>query len=300
MKLDCTEVRAMTIQLSSSCLFNLDFTLCCGQTFRWDKHGEWWYGVVGEEVCKIRQKCKTLEFELVNASFVENYFRLQDDLPKILSRINKDKNIEAAISDFRGLRILRQEPWECLISYICATYKSISAIKRMLSNLSKRFGEEICLNSHDFYTFPKPAELAGASVKELAACGLGYRAKYISETARLVCENTFDLERLKETTYEKAKEELMRLPGVGPKVADCVLLFSLEKLEAFPVDVWIKRVILNYYARHFPDEFVKKISVQESLSSSEYEKLSSFGREYFGSYAGYAQEYLYHYERMQH
>lgn len=300
MKLDCTEVGVMTIQLSSSCPFNLDYTLCCGQAFRWDKQGEWWYGVVGEEAFRIRQKFKMLEFESTNAGFVENYFRLHDDLPKILSQINKDKKIEAAISRFRGLRILRQEPWECLISYICATYKSISAIKRILSNLSKRFGEETCLESHGFYTFPKPVKLAHASVQKLAACGLGYRAKYVSETAKLVCEDTFDLELLKKTAYEKAKEELMNLPGVGPKVADCVLLFSLEKLEAFPVDVWIRRAILKYYARHFPNEFFRRISAQESLSSSEYEKLSSFGREYFGKYAGYAQEYLYHYERMQH
>jgi N-glycosylase/DNA lyase len=143
MKSDCTEVKAMKIQLGPSCLFSLDFTLCCGQTFRWGKQGEWWYGVAGEEVCKIRQKPRILEFESVNTSFVENYFRLHDDLPKILSLISRDKNIQTAIEEFRGLRILRQEPWECLISYICATYKSISAIKGMLANLSRRFGEEI-------------------------------------------------------------------------------------------------------------------------------------------------------------
>lgn len=288
----------MTIQLSPSCLFNLDFTLCCGQTFRWDKQGDWWYGVVGEEVCKIRQNGKTLEFKGVNASFVENYFRLHDDLPRILSQINKDKNIGAAICEFRGLRILRQEPWECLISYICATYKSISAIKRMLCSLSKRFGEKICLERRSFYTFPKPAKLAIAGLHELDACGLGYRAKYVSETAKLVYESTNSLEHLKKKTYENAKEELMGFPGVGPKVADCVLLFSLDKLEAFPVDVWIRRVILKYYAQSFPNEFIRRMSAQESLSSSEYKKLSSFGRKYFGSYAGYAQEYLYHYERM--
>ena len=168
----------------------------------------------------------------------------------------------------------------------------------MLFNLSKRFGEETCIESHVLYTFPKPMKLAQASVQELAACGLGYRAKYVSETAKLFCERTFDLERLKKTAYEKAKQELMDLPGVGPKVADCVLLFSLEKLEAFPVDVWIKRAILRYYARHFPNKLIKNISAQESLSSPAYEKMSSFGREYFGSYAGYAQEYMYHYERI--
>ena len=290
----------MTIQLSPSCPFNLAATLCCGQTFRWDKQGEWWYGVVREEVCKIRQNGKTLEFESVKASLIKEYFRLDDDLPKILSQINKDKIIGAAISEFRGLRILRQEPWECLISYICAQYKNISAIKGMLANLSRKFGEEISLDNHSFHTFPKLEKLAKADMHQLEACGLGYRAKYVSETAKLACGNTLDLEGLKKAAYEKAKKELMNLPGIGPKVADCILLFSLEKLQAFPVDVRIKRAVLRYYARHFPDEFVRRISLQESLSISDYEKLSSFGRKYFGRYAGYAQEYLYHYERMQH
>jgi N-glycosylase/DNA lyase len=290
----------MKIELSPSRAFNLDFTLCCGQTFRWKKQAEWWYGIVGEAVFKIRRSGKALESEGVNASFVENYFRLDDDLPSIFSHINKDKTIEAAISEFNGLRILRQEPWECLISYICATYKSISAIKGMLANLSRRFGEETHIDTQTLYTFPKASKLARASLHELEACGLGYRAKYVSETAKYVRENILDLEQLKKTTYRKAKQELTYLPGVGPKVADCILLFSLEKLESFPIDVWIRRVILRYYARHFPKEFVKKLSTQESLSNSAYEKLNSFGKEYFGDYAGYAQEYLYHYERMHH
>jgi N-glycosylase/DNA lyase len=288
----------MKIQLSPSRPFNLDFTLCCGQTFRWEKHGDWWYGVVGQTPCKIRQTGNTLAFEDVDTGFVENYFRLDDDLPQIFSRINKDENIEAAISEFNGLRILRQEPWECLISYICATYKSISAIKGMLANLSRRFGEETRMDTQILYTFPKPTKLAEAGLHELEACGLGYRAKYVSETAKIVRENTLNLERLEKMAYAKAKQDLTCLPGVGPKVADCVLLFSLEKLQAFPVDVWIRRAILKYYAQYFPREFVKRLSAQESLSSSGYEKLGSFGREYFGDYAGYAQEYLYHHERM--
>ena len=289
----------MKIQLGSLCPLNLDFTLCCGQAFRWEKQGDWWKGVVREKACRIRQKGQTLEFEGANESVIENYFRLDDDLPNIFSEIKKDRNIEAAIDEFTGLRILRQEPWECLISYICATYKSIPAIKRMLLNLSGRLGEATYQEGNDFYTFPKPVKLARASVQELAACGLGYRARYVSETAKLICGGAFDLECLKRIPYSKAKEKLMNLPGVGPKVADCVLLFSLEKLEAFPVDVWVKRAVLKHYEGHFPDEFVRRISATESLSSPEYEKLSAFGREYFGKYAGYAQEYVYHYERMQ-
>lgn len=287
----------MRIQLSPLTPFNLDFTLCCGQTFRWDKKDSWWYGVVGEKVLRIRQNGNTLEFENANADFVKSYFRLHDDLPMVFSHISKDDHIKTAIKEFRGLRILRQDPWECLISYICATYKSIVAIRQMLLNLSEKFGEEMHFDGCGFYTFPTPAELAKATVKELAGCGLGYRARYVSETAKAVYGDSFDFERLKRSDYETARVELLNFSGVGPKVADCVLLFSLEKLEAFPVDVWMRRVILRHYAEHFPRGFIKRISDEKSLSNSEYARLNLFGRRYFGEYAGYAQEYLYHYER---
>ena len=285
------------IQLSPLTPFNLDFALCCGQTFRWDKKDDWWYGVAAEKVLRIRQNGNTLEFENANADFVKSYFRLHDDLPMIFLHISKDSHIKTAIKEFRGLRILRQAPWECLVSYICATYKNIAAIKQMLLDLSERFGEEIRFNGCSFYTFPTPAELAKATVKELAGCGLGYRAKYVSGTAKAVYEHSLDLERLKRCDYETARAELLNFPGVGPKVADCILLFSLEKLEAFPVDVWMRRVILRHYAEHFPRGFIKRISDEKSLSNSGYARLNLFGRRYFGEHAGYAQEYLYHYER---
>jgi N-glycosylase/DNA lyase len=289
----------MRIQISHSNPLNLDVTLCCGQVFRWDKIGEWWYSVVGEKAFKIRQTDDELEFENADEAFVRAYFGLHDYLPKIFSQINKDKHVGCAIKKFKGLRIIRQDPWECLISYICATYKNIPAIKQMLFNLSKKFGNETSFDGHDFYTFPKPERLAKASVKELTECGLGYRAKYVSDTAKTVWNDDFNLGNLKKLKYEKARCELLNLSGVGLKVADCVLLFSLEKLEAFPVDVWMKRVILKYYADHFPTDFIRKISCKKSPTKTEYERLSLFGRKYFGEYAGYAQEYLYHYERTQ-
>lgn len=287
----------MKIWLNPSCPFNLDLTLCCGQVFRWSKQSEWWYGVVEEKVLKIRQIGDELEFENGDVEFVKNYFGLNNDLPQILSKISKDEHIKHAVEMFNGLRIIRQNPWECLISYICATYKNISAIKQMLFNLSKKFGEEIHFEGQKFYTFPTPERLAKATTQELASCGLGYRVNYVSETARRIHENHFDLEGLRSMGYEEAKKELLKFNGVGLKVADCVLLFSLEKFEAFPVDVWMKRVILKYYADHFPKEFVRKVSGKRGLSNAEYEKLNLFGRKYFGEYAGYAQEYLYHYER---
>jgi N-glycosylase/DNA lyase len=287
----------MKIRLSPSCPFNLGFTLNCGQVFRWSKQGEWWYGVVREKIFKMRQISNQLEFENVDSDFAKDYFGLHDDLPKILQQITKDKHIETAAKKFNGLRILRQDPWECLISYICATYKNISAIKQTLFNLCKKFGEKVCFDGYEFYIFPTSEVLAEATVEELAECGIGYRAKYVSKTAKMVYKNGFEFKRLRKMSYEKAREELLDFPGVGLKVADCVLLFSLGKLEAFPVDVWIKRAILEYYANHFPKEFIRRISGKNSLTTSEYEKLSSFGRMYFGGYAGYAQEYLYHYER---
>jgi N-glycosylase/DNA lyase len=286
----------MRIHLNPSCPFDLNVTLCCGQAFRWNRQGEWWYGIVEEKAFKIRQIEDFLEFEGANVEFVKNYFGLHDYLPKILSQISRDEHIKVAVKNFKGLRILRQDPWECLISYICATYKNVPAIRRMLLNLSEKFGDKVYYDGYDFYTFPTSERLAEAPEKELAKCSLGYRAKYVSETAKMAFKNDFEIERLRKMPYKKARDELLNFSGVGLKVADCVSLFSLGKLEAFPVDVWIKRALLKYYASHFPSEFIGKIS-GKSLTNSEYEKLSLFGREYFGKYAGYAQEYLYHYER---
>jgi N-glycosylase/DNA lyase len=288
----------MRIHLNSSCPLNLDVTLCCGQTFSWVKQHGWWYGIVKENVFKIFQKDDFLEFEDADTDFVKSYLGLYDDLPKILSQISKDEHMRTAVETFRGLRILRQDPWECLISYICATYKNISAIKKMLLNLSKAFGGKACYDGYDFYTFPTSEKLAKATNRELAKCGLGYRAKYVSETAKMILENHFEFEDLWKMSYEKAREELLNFSGVGSKVADCALLFSLGKPEAFPIDVWIKRAILKHYANHFPKEFIEKISRKKSLTDSEYDQMSLFARRYFGEYAGYAQEYLYHYERI--
>jgi len=294
----------MKIQLDQSTTpFDLEHTLRCGQLFRWDKRGDWWYGIIGEMVVKIRQINDRLVFqtfpEKADADLIENYFRLDDDLPFILSKIDKDEHIKNAIQRFRGLRISRQEPWECLISYICATYKNIPAIKNMILNLSKRFGRKITFNSHSFYTFPKPNDLARASLEEIKECKLGFRAASVLKTSKIVDRGEFSLEGLGKMDCEKARDELLSLPGVGQKVADCVLLFSLDKLEAFPVDVWIKRTVLDFYPSYFEDSFVERVLGKSSITPGEYETLSSFGRRYFGEYAGYAQEYLFLRSRSQ-
>jgi N-glycosylase/DNA lyase len=278
--------------------FNLDVTFCCGQVFRWDRKGDWWYGVAGGRAFKVRQLEEKLEFVNADWKFVENYFGLDDDLQKIAAAVGRDEHMRKALQAFWGMRIIRQEPWECLISYICATYKNIPAIRQMLLKLSRKFGEKTILDGYDFFTFPTPKKLACATERSLAECGLGYRAKYVQETSKRIFENGFELERLRQLPYLEAKKQLCGFAGVGPKVADCALLFSLGKTEAFPVDRWVERVILNHYVETLPSELAQKLRRREGLSNSDYARLNAFGREYFGEYAGYAQEYLYHYERV--
>ncbi len=290
----------MTLDLKKT-PFSLDHTLSCGQTFRWEKRGYWWIGVVGQTALKLRQKESILQFqtssERIGSDFLRQYFRLDDDLLNIYSDIRKDEYVRDAIDRFHGLRLIRQKPWECLISYLCATNKNIPAIKQMIAHLCRRLGQTIRFEHEKFYGFPKPETLASSSLHELQLCKAGYRAERIRETARIIARGDFDLEALKNVPYERAKKELMMLPGVGPKVADCVLLFSLDKLEAFPIDVWMKRVVLEYYFQHFRPQFVARVKIKNSLSMGDYRIIYAFGRAYFGDFLGYAQEYLYHHKR---
>jgi len=281
--------------------FNLDHTLFCGQVFRWEKHGNWWQGVVHKNYIRLRQKGNLLQFqskpEDADISFFRSYFRLDDDLLGIYKKITKDNFVKEAVKRFNGLRLMRQEPWECLISYICATNKNIPAIKNMIANLCKHFGKKITLEQGESYTFPTAKNLAEASLRELRLCRLGFRAERVKKASELVSKGVFSLDDVKNLPYEEAKKKLMTLPGVGPKVADCVLLFAFGKLEAFPIDVWMKRIILEFYADHFEHAFVKKARGSKSPSPREYRAIGLFGRNYFGEYVGYAQEYLYHFRR---
>lgn len=284
--------------------FNLEHALQCGQVLRWEKKGDWWYGVVDENVIKIKESGGKLSFftfpEELDMGFITNYFRLDDDLPHILSQIKKDPNMAKVIQKFSGLRIIRQNPWECLISYICATFKNIPAIENTILCLSKRFGRKIHFDGYEFYTFPEPSTLAKTSLSELRNCGLGYRAEYLLRTSQLINKGRFDLESLRKLNYENAKKKLRTLPGVGPKVADCVLLFSLDKLDAFAVDVWLKRAILEFYPQYFDPSFVEKVYNKKSITDREYDEINSFARKYFGKYSGYAQQYLFYYKRTTH
>ena len=278
--------------------FDLDLTLCCGQIFKWEKKDDWWCGVIEDKPIKIRQINTQLEIKNINSNLVKSYFGLNDDLYEIKRKICRDKHIEKALNKFWGLRIIHQDPWECLISYICATYKSIPAIRKMLYKLSEKFGEKKIFDDNIFFTFPKPEKLQSAKESDLLDCGLGYRSKYVLATSKKIFGNESIFEDLKKLPYFQAKKKLIDLPGVGPKVADCVLLFSLGKNNAFPIDIWIKRVILRYYSNHFSKQFISKMSTGRVITTSDYNILNEFGRTYFGEYAGYAQEYLYHFERM--
>jgi N-glycosylase/DNA lyase len=279
--------------------FDLDFSLCCGQVFRWQKLDGWWYGVVGDKIIKIRQCGCELEFEGCDEAFVRHYLRLDDDLAQVSRCVDRDKHIHAALQRYVGLRLVRQEPWNCLIGFICSIQKNIPAIENMLLQMSTRFGEKREFDGKTFYLFPTAERLALASDSGLRECSLGFRAKYVKATAQKIVDENIDLENLRKMPYFESREKLLEFMGVGLKVADCVLLFSLDKTEAFPVDVWVKRVILNHYCDKLAPELVKRLQSRSTLTNGEYLKIGDFARGYFGAYAGYAQEYLYHYERTQ-
>lgn len=264
-------------------LFNLDHTLNCGQTFGWEKKGEWYCDFIEDNLILIKQEGEELIVDSdIKKDLIFNIFRLDDDLKKIYSEISRDELMKGLTNKFSGLRIMRQEPFRCLISYVCSANSNIPNIRRMVNNLSRKFGKRIEFKEYSTYTFPSPKALSKTSLEELKECKLGFRAKYVSKISRMIANGKFNLLGLKDLDYQKSKDKLMRLPGVGEKIADCVLLFSFDKLEAFPVDVWIRRAITNHY---FNDGKVHDRDIRK------------FAGKYFGKNAGYAQEYLYYNER---
>ena len=273
---------------------NLDLTIDSGQVFLWSKANCYWYGVVGDNIVKVSSNnYNDLEYSSYPDSVdCKSIFRLEDDLTSIHKKISKDAVIRDALSKMKGLRLMRQEPYQCLVSFMCATNTSIFMIKHMLANMSKAFGRRIEYDNIIFHTFPEPKKLANASINELCRCSVGYRARFIKRAAKAVVDKKIDFAYLEHTTYENAKEELMHVLGVGQKVSDCILLFSLEKLDSFPIDIWIARAIMQYYADMFEDKLES-----EKITPKIYRTVSSKMREYFGAYAGYAQQYLYCYSR---
>lgn len=259
--------------------FRLDHTVSCGQAFRWRQHDGFWYAPFADKVWKVRQDGDTLFYNGASEKELVRYFGLDVPLNDILDDIDKDPLIHAAIEQSRGLRIIRQDPWECLVSYICATCANIPGIMQRIENLSEKYGRSLELDGRIFHTFPEAEILCKEDICSVRACKVGYRDAYICKAAEMAANDPHWAEKIKELPYHQAKEHLMTFPGVGPKVADCVLLFGFEQYEAFPIDVWIERILRTKYLGG-----AKKLS---------YKQAGAFAREHFGQYAGYAQEYLF-------
>jgi N-glycosylase/DNA lyase len=267
---------------------NLNLTINSGQVFLWDKVGDTWFGIDGENLLVIRAE----PFKIVSSSRkINEFFREKDNLDDIIADISRDKLVKNAVKHFSGLRLMRQDPFQCYISFICSSNSSIQNIKRMLKNLCRKFGNEIEFDKKQFFTFPTPEKLSNASSKDLLSCGLGFRAKYVKQAAKMVSSGKINFESLRKENYKSALEILKTVPGIGNKVADCILLFSLDKLESFPLDRWTQRILQKYYSRIFGDIQGK------SLTEKKYSKLHEKIVEYFGPYAGYSQQFLFKMER---
>lgn len=268
--------------------FNLKFTLESGQSFRWNRVDDAYFGVVEAQILKIQQRGDTLiidssKGEPISTSHLHHYLDLHRDLGSILAAVNVDAYIERAINRFWGMRLLNQELWETIASFILSQNNNMARIRSIIQLLSERFGQKLAFDGYVDYTFPLPQTLADAGVDEIFACGTGYRARYLWNAASTVANGELELETLKRMDYPEAKQELMKLEGIGEKVADCICLFSLGHLTALPVDVWIKRIFERVYLR-------KRATPRE---------IQEFAKNYFGEFVGYAQQYLFHYAQNQ-
>ena len=222
-----------------------------------------------------------------------DFFRLDDNFKKISNDLKNDNYVKNALKMFPGLRLLRQNPFQCYISFIVSSNSNIPNIKSRLKNLCKAFGNRKIVDGKEFFLFPEPSDLANASISDIKKCGVGYRAKAVKTASLSVLDGKIDFDFLKKTDYNTAKKELTKVFGIGNKVADCILLFSLEKLEAFPLDRWMLRILQKYYSNEFQISTI-------TLTEKTYERLHENAVEYFGSYAGYAQQFLFKMEREMH
>ncbi len=267
---------------------DIENTINSGQVFLWNKIGEQWVGIDGQDLLILNQS----PFSVRSSSGdIDNFLRADDNLEKILSNIAKDKIVKNAVKQSPGLRLIRQDPFQCYISFICSSNSSIQNIKSMLENLCKKFGTKQEFEGHELATFPKADTLANATMRDLIDCKLGFRAKYVKKAAQAVNSGKIDFEWLKKTDYSTALESLKKILGIGNKVADCIALFSLDKMEAFPIDRWTQRILLKYYKKFFDD------ITEKPVTEKKYEKLHEAIVEYFGPYAGYSQQFLFKMER---
>ena len=263
---------------------NIDDTINSGQVFLWKKIDSKWYGVDGKKILILEDKLD------VKSKNIHNFFRFNDDFQGIKKQLSKDKVMKKAINNFPGMRILRQDPFQCYISFIVSSNSNIPNIQTRLQKLSQKFGEKKIVDKNEFFLFPEPEKLANASINEIAKCGLGYRTKYVKKAAIAVNKGTIDFPSLKKQDYQEARDSLCQVFGIGKKVADCILLFSLDKLEAVPLDRWVLRILQKYYSKEF------QISTK-TITEKTYDELHNKIVDHFGEYAGYGQQFLFKNER---
>ena len=275
--------------MSDNCKINFDYSLNSGQVFLWEKIDTKWYGVD----CKNVLVLETAQKFKKDMKYEFDFFRLDDNFKKISNDLKNDNYVKNALKMFPGLRLLRQNPFQCYISFIVSSNSNIPNIKSRLKNLCKAFGNRKIVDGKEFFLFPEPSDLANASISDIKKCGVGYRAKAVKTASLSVLDGKIDFDFLKKTDYNTAKKELTKVFGIGNKVADCILLFSLEKLEAFPLDRWMLRILQKYYSNEFQISTI-------TLTEKTYERLHENAVEYFGSYAGYAQQFLFKMEREMH
>ena len=269
--------------------FSLADTLQSGQTFRWKPYKDGFEGIVGNRICYISQKddvvtfhdCTKKDFE----DFWEGYFSFDTDYSQIRKSLLYDANVAKALEFCSGIHIMRQPLWETTISFIISANNNIPRISGIIERLSERFGEKIQTSDGTYYAFPTPQSLSEASIEDIHQCGAGYREVYIKKTALAFANGEFDQDKLYALPYKEAKKYIMTLYGVGAKVADCILLFAAGKEEAFPVDIWVRKVVCGLYLG---------VDDAKSVPVSRIEK---FAEEHFPRYRGYAQQVLFHYMR---
>ncbi|MEI8312550.1 MAG: DNA glycosylase [Verrucomicrobiota bacterium] len=258
---------------------SLDLTLRSGQVFHWDRQEDGsWTGLIGETAARVFEKNGLLQVEKEIASLAKNYFSLDHPLEEIYAAFPADPMSAEALELCRGLRIIRQPRWECLATFITSSMKQVAHIRSMSLALRRSFGRP----TEYGYTYPSPAKLAASSEDALRACGLGYRAKNLLCTAQMVAGGEVDLDALAELETPELREALVMLPGVGAKVANCVLLFAYERLDAVPIDVWIRRVL---------------VAMRRGRGGTA-SQLARYARKNLGPYAGYVQQYLFHRARV--
>ncbi len=275
--------------------FDLEKTLNSGQVFHWENYGNAFVGTIAgsavyaeqrEDILKVRfgETPKPARETRALSKIVARYFALDHPLDEICASFPRDPVIHAARNFCRGLRIIRQPKWECLATFICSSMKQVKHIRQISRALRQRFGEKKEICGHEVFSFPSAERLARTSESELRKCGLGYRAKNLLATAKGVASGETDLDSWSALSERQLREQLCELPGVGMKVANCVMLFAYERIAAFPIDVWIERILREKY---FPRK--RKVTGQ---------MLAEFAANYFGVHGGYAQQYLFHHARM--